>query len=172
MAFERLVPGHILDAGDVIFVLKEGEDCGDYALRRAERSLLCRSSYEELIESRMERSARLKETAAANRSLRYDAVEEALDDAEALLLEEREYALREQRTARFAYLAIRAVWDAFYRLDPERQDILRSYYTEGRAVREIAGRLDISETTFWRRRRSGIRAIVESCRAELASQRH
>ena len=163
MSFENLVPGHALTEADIIGVLKEGESSREWLKGRIRRAAVSRSSYEDLIESAALRGVEISGAVPGTRERKTDTVYRTWQDANSVLREEAEYISREQKNVRFAGLMIGRIWDAFYRLDPQLQDILKSYYIDRECAVDIARRLDVSVTTFWRRRKQAVSLILREC---------
>ncbi|MDO5702215.1 MAG: hypothetical protein Q4G47_02540 [Lachnospiraceae bacterium] len=55
------------------------------------------------------------------------------------------------------------VRDALLRINPEYRELLTEYYEQSVDPASIAKKMKISSTTFWRRRRYAVGALIEAC---------
>lgn len=168
MAYENLLPGHMLTEEDVTGVLRQGEDCVEWMNGCVRRIASPRITYEEMIASRSLRGMQVGEKIPGRKSGDCDPVFQVWQESEKYIREEQAYAKRQERNARYAEMQIRKIWDAFYHLDPEMQRILRMFYVERMNVHEVSEKLGVSEATFWRRRRKAVRQILRDCSGEQA----
>ena len=163
MAFENLIPGHRLTEADVIGVLKEGDAYRDWIRGRMKRNEQERSTYEELIRNSALRAGPLSEVITSGSGNAYDSVFHTWQDANSMLREEAAYFRKQQQNVRFAGIMITRIWDSFYHMDPQLQEILTGFYIRRECAQNIADRLEISLTTFWRKRKTAVSYILNEC---------
>ena len=167
MSFENLVPGHVLTEADVIGVLKEGDSYREWLAGCARQTAEFRLSYEEMIENAALGKSSLSDAVPKNRKSDYDSVYHDWQDANTMLKEEEAFISRQQKNIQFAGFLIRRIWNSFYHMDPQLQEILKGYYIRKECAEDIAKRLDISVTTFWRKRKRAVSSIVRDCSVYL-----
>ena len=169
MSLDRIVPERPLTEEDVVSVLRSGDTYGEWLAGRSERCESARLSYEELIKNSALKSSgpdRITGGGSAGDSVFY-----AWQDANRMLREEADYLRKQQRNIRFAGVVIRQIWDSYYHMDPELQEILRRYYIRRECVQEITDQLSISPATFWRRRKKAVSVILAECSERLGRKR-
>ena len=164
MAFEMMTPGHTLTERDIVEVLKSGKN-GRALIEERARNLagysLC--SRDELIESLMLSSRELRQAVPSNRGKAADRVCEIPEEVSRLLIERRRLIEMEMQDLYYADRIVLLVWEGYHRLDQDGQRILASYYLDHEPAALIAERMEISESTFWRKRRSAVRNILQFC---------
>ncbi len=170
MSLDRIVPERGLTEEDVVSVLRRGDRCSEWLAGRRERFEEARLTYEELIKNAALRSSEAARPPGGGDPGR-DSVYYAWQDANRMLREEAAYLRKQQRNIHFAGVVIRHVWDSFYHMDPDLQDILRRYYIRRQCVQEIAEELAISPATFWRRRKKAVSLILRECSERIGAKR-
>ena len=164
MAFEMMTPGCALTERDIVEVLKSGKD-GRLLIEEHARNLagysLC--SRDDLIESLMLSSREMLQAVPANRGKTADRVCEIPEEVRRLLTERRRLIEMEMRDLYYTDRIVLLVWEGYHRLDPDGRRILESYYLDREPAALIAERMEISESTFWRKRRTAVRNILKFC---------
>lgn len=163
MAYERLVPGYMLTEKDVAEILKNGTKSADYLRRRRKMCMQVSQGEKELIADSFLGSLSRREGsigAGKRKSWRGDPVYRSFCQKEQL--EESQNRLRQEELTRIHYAGnmIRRVWDGFYALDPDTQDILERYYIRKETPSDIMRSLNISESTFWRKKKLALQRIA------------
>ncbi len=169
MAYESLVPGHVLTEEDVIRVLRQGETGARWLAEQVRECAPSGVSYEELIESVSLRND-MEDTIPGSGGGTGDPVYYAWRSAGNMLREEAAFYMRQRQNRIYASMIVGRIWSSLKNLEPEMQEVLRRFYVDRECVEDIAGHLRISQTTFWRRRRKAVRLILQECGEDRPSQ--
>ncbi len=161
MAYERLVPGYRITEKDVAEILRNGTRSDDYLRKRRLMCLRVSQGENELITGSFLGSLSQKEgTFGKGRKWRGDPVYRSFCRKKEL--EEKQTRLRMEELMRIDYAGnmIRRVWDGFYALDPDAQELLELYYLKDETPADIMEKLRISESTFWRKKKAALMRIA------------
>lgn len=161
MAYERLVPGYRITEKDVAEIIRNGAKSDDYLRKRRLMCMQVSQGEKELIAGSFLGSLSQKNGIfGRGKSWRGDPVYKSLCRKEQL--EENQNRLRMEELMRIDYAGnmIRRVWDGFYALDPDVQELLERYYINKETPSDIMEGMHISESTFWRKKKAALRRIA------------
>lgn len=164
MAYERLVPGYRLTEKDVSEILRNGTKSGEYLKRREQ---MCIRSFvrepDDTAVSFLSSAAPADVPADRGKNWKEDPVYYSYTERRK---QEEQYLrsrMAEMSRIRYARDVIRRVWDGFYALAPDEQDLLARCCIHKEPPLQILKELHISESTFWRRKKNALSRIARYC---------